>query len=78
MTPDDARGMGAQALFGENAMRSAVVSMGESRIGAKAVDKQPFARTLRRYPMCARPATTGHCSARRPAQQSSGIRRIER
>ncbi len=78
MTPDDARGIGAQALFGEKyGDEVRVVSMGTLEGSGKGSDKQTYSLELCGGTHVGRTGEIGLCVLLGESSVSSGIRRIE-
>ena len=77
MTPDDARAIGAQALFGEKYSDEVrVVSMGRAATG-KGLDEQTWSIELCGGTHVARTGDIGLCVVLGDAASSAGVRRIE-
>ncbi|MFD1912099.1 alanine--tRNA ligase [Halodurantibacterium flavum] len=77
MTPDEARGIGAQALFGEKyGDEVRVVSMGQDASG-KGVDGRTYSIELCGGTHVARTGDIGLCILLGDSASSSGVRRIE-
>ena len=77
MTPDDARGIGAQALFGEKyGDEVRVVSMGRADTG-KGLDKQTYSLELCGGTHVRQTGDIGLCVVLGDSASSSGVRRIE-
>jgi alanyl-tRNA synthetase len=78
MTPDDARGLGAQALFGEKyGDEVRVVSMGQLAGSNKGADKQTYSLELCGGTHVARTGDIGAFVLLSDTASSSGVRRIE-
>jgi alanyl-tRNA synthetase len=79
MTPDDARAIGAQALFGEKyGDEVRVVSMGSLDGSGKGADGKTYsALNFAAAPMSRAPATSGRWSCLSESASSAGVRRIE-
>ncbi len=77
MTPDDARGIGAQALFGEKyGDEVRVVSMGRAATG-KGLDKQTYSLELCGGTHVRQTGDIGLCVVLGDSASSAGVRRIE-
>ncbi len=78
MSPDDARGLGAQALFGEKyGDEVRVVSMGRRDGSGKGTDQQTYSLELCGGTHVARLGEIGLCVILGESASSSGVRRIE-
>ncbi len=78
MTPDDARGLGAQALFGEKyGDEVRVVSMGMQEGSGKGLDGRTYSLELCGGTHVARLGEIGLCVLLSDSASSAGVRRIE-
>lgn len=78
MTPDEARAIGAQALFGEKyGDEVRVVSMGRAPGSGKGADHQTYSLELCGGTHVARTGDIGACVVLGDAASSAGVRRIE-
>ncbi|MDO5530181.1 MAG: alanine--tRNA ligase, partial [Paracoccus sp. (in: a-proteobacteria)] len=78
MTPDDARAIGAQALFGEKyGDEVRVVSMGRAEGSGKGADKATYSLELCGGTHVARTGDIGACVILGDSASSAGVRRIE-
>ncbi|SDD62133.1 alanyl-tRNA synthetase [Paracoccus isoporae] len=78
MTPDDARGIGAQALFGEKyGDEVRVVSMGKAAESGKGTDRQTYSLELCGGTHVARTGDIGMFVLLGDSASSAGVRRIE-